>query len=108
MKKEVKDTEVKMEVGFVQVYKTQEGNEFFMCAYNTVFETKEACQEARYKNISFELISGSKASRILEFEHEDGKFQIPHLPQETKYGLMCFIGGPALEDALKVSEAPND
>ncbi len=90
-----------MATGYTPKWKTDKGDVLIFPASNTLFDTLGDASDWRLDQFLFMIPFGLSSAGILEFEHEDGKFQIPHV--EVGVGMLgpgMVIEGPMLEEAL--------
>lgn len=89
-----------MATHYTPKWKDKNGNVMIFPAGNTLFDEHGDATDWQMGQFLFMVPFGLSADGILEFDADDGKFEIPHvvatLRPLTDYA--CVIEGPMLED----------
>ncbi len=89
-----------MTIGYTPKWKTDDSNVLIFAASNTLFDTYADAVNWKLDQFLFMIPFGLISAGILKFEHENGKFQIPHV--EVKISLLgpgFVIEGPMFDKA---------
>ncbi len=94
--------------GYTPKWETDKGDVIVFPASNTLFDTLAGAVEWRLDQFLFMIPFGLKSSGILEFEHKDGKFELPHVPVTVgKLGPGIVIEGPIFDEATAKQESDD-
>ena len=90
-----------MTIGYTPKWKADSGDVVIFAASNTLFDSHADASDWRLDQFLFMIPFGLTSDGILEFEHEDGKFQIPHVGISVgMLGPGLVIEGPMLDEAI--------
>ena len=96
-----------MVTGYTPKWKNEAGDVLIFLAENTLFDTFVEAVEWRFGQFLFMIPFGLTSAGIFEFEHQDGKFEIPHVVVKCgKLGEGCALSGPLFDAAT--SDAQMD
>ena len=90
-----------MATGYTPKWKTDKGDVLIFPASNTLFDNLGDASDWRLDQFLFMIPFGLSSAGILEFEHQNGRFQMPQ--EEVDVGMLgsgIVIDGQMLDEAI--------
>jgi hypothetical protein len=90
-----------MTVGFTPLFTASDGNKVFFPASPNLYDEREVCEKVITEFTPLWGMVGLSDPEVFEFEHDDGKFIMPHVAcTHPIMGDGCVISGPAFDEAV--------